>query len=55
MDADKGKGSLCAKKSSIVENRVNPNSRLLALSDKSSQSSGLTFGADRKKHFLERN
>ena len=47
MDADKGKRSLCAK-NPLVENRVNPNSRLLELPDKSSQSSGLTFGALQK-------
>jgi hypothetical protein len=42
------------RKNALVENRVNPNSRLLALSGKSSQSSGLAFGANRKEHFLGR-
>jgi hypothetical protein len=49
----KEKGRL-ARKNPLVEKGVIPNSRLLALPDKSSQSSGLTFGADRKEHFLGR-
>jgi hypothetical protein len=42
-----------ARKNPLVENRVNPNSRLLALPDKSSQSSGLTLiWSPQKRTFL---
>jgi hypothetical protein len=43
-----------ARKNPLVENGVIPNSHILALLEESSQSSGLTFGGDRKEHFLGR-